>query len=131
MIQTDSPPALFQAKTPINPSMFPRVISGGNSYPGGSTSGNTSNDHLHHLDLRFTGTAGEAVVSKTSAYLITDSRYWLQAQDELDSNWHIIMAGAVDAPKDWIEWLIVSLVLPLSVKRRINAVFRTESRTPG
>jgi hypothetical protein len=66
-----------------------------------------------------------------SAYLITDSRYWLQAQDELESNWHIIMVGAVDTPKDWIEWLIVSLVLPLSIKQHINTVFRTESRTPG
>jgi hypothetical protein len=110
--------------------MFLRVISGGNSYLGGSASGNTSNDHLHHLDLRVTGTAGEAVVSKTSAYLITDSQYWLQAQDELESK-HIIMVGAVDTPKDWIEELIVSLVFSLSIKRHINTVFRTESRTPG
>ncbi|KAH7928918.1 Creatinase/aminopeptidase [Leucogyrophana mollusca] len=54
----------------------------------------------------FTGTAGQAVVSKTAAYLITDSRYWLQAREELDSNWHLIPAGAVDAPKDWIDWLV-------------------------
>jgi Xaa-Pro aminopeptidase len=26
-------------------------------------------------------------VSKTTAYLITDSRYWLQAEKELDENW--------------------------------------------
>jgi hypothetical protein len=37
-----------------------------------------------------------------AAYLITDSRYWLQAQTELDSNWHLITAGAVDGPKDWM-----------------------------
>ncbi|KIJ60057.1 hypothetical protein HYDPIDRAFT_99513 [Hydnomerulius pinastri MD-312] len=53
----------------------------------------------------FTGSAGQAIVSKTAAYLVTDSRYWLQAREELDSNWHLIPAGAVDAPKDWIEWL--------------------------
>ncbi|KAF9227076.1 Creatinase/aminopeptidase [Gyrodon lividus] len=54
----------------------------------------------------FTGSAGQAIVSKTAAYLVTDSRYWLQAREELDPNWHLIPAGAVDAPKDWIEWLV-------------------------
>ncbi|KDQ55672.1 hypothetical protein JAAARDRAFT_133670 [Jaapia argillacea MUCL 33604] len=54
----------------------------------------------------FTGSAGEAIVSKTQAYLVTDSRYWLQAKDELDANWHLIPAGAPDAPKSWIEWLV-------------------------
>lgn len=65
-----------------------------------------SSDKRREFISGFTGNAGQAVVSKTSAYLITDSRYWLQAQDELDSNWHIIMAGSADAPKDWIDWLI-------------------------
>ena len=41
---------------------------------------------LHLLFSRFTGSAGTAVVSKASAYLVTDSRYWLQAEDELDDN---------------------------------------------
>ncbi|EPQ56893.1 Creatinase/aminopeptidase, partial [Gloeophyllum trabeum ATCC 11539] len=54
----------------------------------------------------FTGSAGQAIVSKTQAYLITDSRYWLQAQKELDENWHLIAAGAPEAPKDWVEWLV-------------------------
>jgi Xaa-Pro aminopeptidase len=54
----------------------------------------------------FTGSAGQAIVSKTAAYLVTDSRYWIQAEDELDPNWHLIAAGAVDGPKDWIDWLI-------------------------
>ena len=54
---------------------------------------------------RFTGTAGTAIVSKTSAYLVTDSRYWLQAQEELDGNWILIQAGSQDGPKDWVEWL--------------------------
>lgn len=57
---------------------------------------------------RFSGSAGQAIVSKTAAYLVTDSRYWLQAREELDSNWYLIPAGAVDAPKDWMEWLVVS-----------------------
>ncbi|KAG2123728.1 hypothetical protein DEU56DRAFT_923925 [Suillus clintonianus] len=58
----------------------------------------------------FTGSAGQAIVSNTAAYSVTDSRYWLQACDELDSNWHLITAGAVDGPKDWIDWLAVCAI---------------------
>lgn len=54
----------------------------------------------------FTGSAGQAIISKTAAYLVTDSRYWLQAREQLDSNWYLISAGAVDAPKDWIDWVV-------------------------
>lgn len=54
----------------------------------------------------FTGTAGQAIVSKTTAYLVTDSRYWIQAQTELDPNWHLIPAGSHDGPKDWIDFLL-------------------------
>ena len=61
----------------------------------------------HGAKSSFNGTAGQAVVSKTAAYLITDSRYWLQAEDQVDTNWHVIPAGAVDGPKDWIDWLVV------------------------
>ncbi|EIN13518.1 Creatinase/aminopeptidase [Punctularia strigosozonata HHB-11173 SS5] len=53
----------------------------------------------------FTGSAGQAVVSRSNAYLITDSRYWLQAQVQLDSNWILIPAGAPDGPKDWVDWI--------------------------
>jgi len=56
--------------------------------------------------FRFTGTAGQAIVSKTAAYLITDSRYWIQAANQIDSNWYLIQAGYADTPKDWVEWLI-------------------------
>jgi Xaa-Pro aminopeptidase len=59
---------------------------------------------------RFNGSAGQAIVSKTTAYLVTDSRYWLQAQEQLDSNWNLVQAGHVDGPKDWIEWLVVSII---------------------
>jgi Xaa-Pro aminopeptidase len=57
---------------------------------------------------RFNGSAGQAIVSKTTAYLVTDSRYWLQAQEQLDSNWRLVQGGHTDGPKDWIEWLVVS-----------------------
>ncbi|KAM6501799.1 Creatinase/aminopeptidase [Amanita muscaria] len=55
----------------------------------------------------FTGSAGETIVSKTLAYLVVDSRYWDQSERELDrSLWTIVRAGAIDGPKDWIEWLM-------------------------
>lgn len=55
---------------------------------------------------RFNGTAGLAIVSKTAAYLITDSRYWVQAANQLDNNWTLVKAGHVDHCKDWIEYLV-------------------------
>ncbi|KAH9484818.1 putative Xaa-Pro aminopeptidase P [Psilocybe cubensis] len=53
----------------------------------------------------FTGSAGQAIITKSSAYLFTDSRYWLQAQEEIDHNWTLIRCGAPGSPADWIEWL--------------------------
>lgn len=56
----------------------------------------------------FTGSAGQAVVSMNNAYLITDSRYWIQASKELDPHhWIMIPAGSPNSPRDWIEWLVV------------------------
>ncbi|KAL5523413.1 hypothetical protein ACEPAG_7586 [Sanghuangporus baumii] len=54
----------------------------------------------------FTGSAGQAIISRNSAYLVTDSRYWLQAEDELDSNWNLIRAPFVDGFKDWQSFLL-------------------------
>ncbi|KAJ2932269.1 hypothetical protein H1R20_g4809, partial [Candolleomyces eurysporus] len=54
----------------------------------------------------FTGTAGTAIVTRSHAYLIVDSRYWLQAEEQVDGNWDVIRAGTAEAPKDWIEWLM-------------------------
>jgi Xaa-Pro aminopeptidase len=60
----------------------------------------------------FIGTAGQAIVSMTKAFLITDSRYWLQAKQNLDRNWELVQAGAIGQPKDWIEWLVVRYFPP-------------------
>lgn len=43
-----------------------------------------------------------------SAYLLTDSRYWLQAQEEIDENWTLVKVGNHGEPQDWIEWIVVS-----------------------
>ncbi|KAJ6517842.1 Creatinase/Prolidase N-terminal domain-containing protein [Mycena vulgaris] len=51
----------------------------------------------------FTGLSGTAVVSGDSAYLITDARHWLQAQEEVDANWQLVRA---EGPEDWIDWVV-------------------------
>jgi Xaa-Pro aminopeptidase len=57
----------------------------------------------------FTGSAGQAIISKTAAYLVTDSRYWLQAEQEIDDCWVLIRAGMPSGPRNWIDWLTVSV----------------------
>ena len=54
----------------------------------------------------FRGSAGTAIISKHSAYLFTDSRYWIQAQRELDANWSLQKVGW-QGTKDWLEWVIL------------------------
>ena len=44
-----------------------------------------NNKYLFRLD--FTGSAGTAVVTETDALLWTDSRYYLQAENQLDSKY--------------------------------------------
>lgn len=54
----------------------------------------------------FSGSGGEAIVTRNNAYLITDSRYWDQAEGEVDINWTVIRAGVAGGPETWIEWLL-------------------------
>lgn len=61
--------------------------------------------------LRFSGSAGQAIVNRSRAYLIVDSRYWIQARDQVDHNWDIIRAGSPSEPKDWIEWIVVRTLI--------------------
>ncbi|KAK7051058.1 hypothetical protein VNI00_005170 [Paramarasmius palmivorus] len=53
----------------------------------------------------FTGSAGTAVVSATQAWLVTDSRYWIQASEEMDENWVLVKARSPGLPRDWVEWI--------------------------
>uniref|UniRef100_A0A8D0DDV9 X-prolyl aminopeptidase (aminopeptidase P) 2, membrane-bound n=1 Tax=Sander lucioperca TaxID=283035 RepID=A0A8D0DDV9_SANLU len=41
----------------------------------------------------FTGSAGTAVVTQTKAALWTDSRYWVQAERQMDCNWELEKDG--------------------------------------
>ncbi|KAF9358009.1 hypothetical protein BGX26_002649 [Mortierella sp. AD094] len=53
----------------------------------------------------FTGSAGLAVVSLDSAALFTDGRYFLQASQQLDSNWTLMKSGLPNVPT-WQEYLV-------------------------
>uniref|UniRef100_A0A8C4EEU2 X-prolyl aminopeptidase (aminopeptidase P) 2, membrane-bound n=1 Tax=Dicentrarchus labrax TaxID=13489 RepID=A0A8C4EEU2_DICLA len=44
----------------------------------------------------FTGSAGTAVVTQTKATLWTDSRYWVQAERQMDCNWELEKDGRGD-----------------------------------
>lgn len=52
----------------------------------------------------FTGSAGLAVVTQSAAALWTDGRYFLQASQELDSNWILQKSGMPGVPskEDWL-----------------------------
>ena len=48
-------------------------------------------------------------MSKTNAYLFTDFRYWMQAEDELDPNWNLVPVGPAGVVESWQEFLLVRL----------------------
>ncbi|KZV73273.1 Creatinase/aminopeptidase [Peniophora sp. CONT] len=54
----------------------------------------------------FTGSSGQAIIGLDTAYLVTDSRYWAQANIQLDlSHWTLVTAGAPDSPYNYVAWL--------------------------
>jgi hypothetical protein len=54
----------------------------------------------------FLGSAGTAVVSLSTAALWTDSRYYTQAEEQLDcANWHLMRDGSPGVPT-LINWLV-------------------------
>ena len=54
---------------------------------------------------KFTGSAGVAVVTLEHAALWTDGRYFLQAEQELDSNWQLMKSGLTGVPtkEEWLK----------------------------
>lgn len=52
----------------------------------------------------FTGSAGTAVFTKTDAALWTDGRYFIQAEQELNSDWILMKAGlpGTESIEDWL-----------------------------
>ncbi|CAK5272064.1 unnamed protein product [Mycena citricolor] len=51
---------------------------------------------------------GCAIVTKKDAYLFTDGRYFLQAEQQLDANWTLMKQGLPDVPT-WQEFLSKNL----------------------
>ena len=92
----------------MGPNISRLTTSAANGFPGGyyhRPHSGCKNSLL--TPSRFTGSAGQAIISRNNAYMVTDSRYWLQARDQVDSNWTIIEAGKPGQPKDWIDFLSV------------------------
>ncbi|KAM6923381.1 xaa-Pro aminopeptidase 2 [Xenentodon cancila] len=50
----------------------------------------------------FTGSAGTAVVTQTKAALWTDSRYWVQAERQLDCNWELEKDVSISSVAQWL-----------------------------
>uniref|UniRef100_A0A8D3D4Q4 X-prolyl aminopeptidase (aminopeptidase P) 2, membrane-bound n=1 Tax=Scophthalmus maximus TaxID=52904 RepID=A0A8D3D4Q4_SCOMX len=50
----------------------------------------------------FTGSAGTAVVTQTKAALWTDSRYWVQAEREMDCNWELEKDVSIMSVAEWL-----------------------------
>ncbi|XP_053307004.1 xaa-Pro aminopeptidase 1 isoform X2 [Spea bombifrons] len=52
----------------------------------------------------FNGSAGTAIVTEQNAALWTDGRYFLQAAQQIDSNWTLMKMGLKDTPtqEDWL-----------------------------
>ncbi|KAJ6469378.1 peptidase M24, structural domain-containing protein [Mycena sanguinolenta] len=69
-----------------------------------------SSEYLAECDERrafvsgFNGSAGCAVITATQAFLFTDGRYFLQAEQQLDKNWTLMKQGLPDVPT-WQEFL--------------------------
>ncbi|CEL58929.1 X-Pro aminopeptidase [Rhizoctonia solani AG-1 IB] len=73
-----------------------------------------SSEYLAACDARrafisgFDGSAGCAVISASGAFLFTDGRYFLQAEQQLDSNWTLMKQGLPGVPT-WQEFLAKKL----------------------
>ncbi|QRV81822.1 X-Pro aminopeptidase [Ceratobasidium sp. AG-Ba] len=82
-----------------------------------------SSEYLAKCDTRrafisgFDGSAGCAVITPTRAFLFTDGRYFLQAEQQLDSNWTLMKQGLPGVPT-WQEFL--SKKLPKGTKIGID-----------
>uniref|UniRef100_A0A3Q3FDV6 Creatinase N-terminal domain-containing protein n=1 Tax=Labrus bergylta TaxID=56723 RepID=A0A3Q3FDV6_9LABR len=50
----------------------------------------------------FTGSAGTAIVTPTKAALWTDSRYWVQAERQLDCNWELEKDVSIISIAEWL-----------------------------
>ncbi|KAF9494779.1 Creatinase/aminopeptidase [Pleurotus eryngii] len=79
-----------------------------------------SSEYLAHCDERrafisgFNGSAGCSVITTKEAFLFTDGRYFLQAEQQLDQNWTLMKQGLPDVPT-WQDFLSKNLENPLRI----------------
>uniref|UniRef100_A0A3P9LKD4 Xaa-Pro aminopeptidase 2 n=1 Tax=Oryzias latipes TaxID=8090 RepID=A0A3P9LKD4_ORYLA len=50
----------------------------------------------------FTGSAGTAVVTQSKAVLWTDSRYWVQAERQMECNWELEKDASISSVAEWL-----------------------------
>lgn len=62
-------------------------------------------DQRREFITGFTGSSGIAIITLHSAALSTDSRYFIQASNQLDNNWILLKQGIKGFP-NWIDWMI-------------------------
>lgn len=69
-----------------------------------------SSEYLAECDQRrafisgFTGSEGTAIITQENACMWTDGRYFIQAAEEMDSNWTLMKEGVLTTPSQGILW---------------------------
>ncbi|KAA1478144.1 Creatinase/aminopeptidase [Dentipellis sp. KUC8613] len=94
----------FMAEKPVDAYVVPSEDQHYSEYP-------AECDERRAFISGFNGSAGTAIVTKENAYLFTDGRYFLQAEQQLDKNWTLMKQGLPDVPT-WQDF--ISKKLPSS-----------------
>ena len=68
-----------------------------------------------------TTSAGDAIVTRDKAYIVIHTQHWEQVRKEVDDNWTLICTG-FHRPKDWVEWLSVSIAISFLAHRLTSSV---------
>ncbi|KAI9568021.1 Creatinase/aminopeptidase [Boletus coccyginus] len=76
----------------------------------------------------FDGSAGTAIVTLKDAFLFTDGRYFLQAEQQLDENWSLMKQGLPDVPT-WQEFLAKNLEQGIRIGIDPTLVLATDAQT--
>ncbi|KAG8216366.1 peptidase M24, structural domain-containing protein [Butyriboletus roseoflavus] len=76
----------------------------------------------------FNGSAGCAVVTLRNAFLFTDGRYFLQAEQQLDENWTLMKQGLPDVPT-WQDFLPKNLDQGTRVGIDPTLILATDAQT--
>ncbi|XP_074641946.1 xaa-Pro aminopeptidase 1-like [Tubulanus polymorphus] len=68
----------------------------------------SAHDKRREFISGFSGSSGTAIITEKSAALWTDGRYFLQASDQLDSNWTLMKDGLAETPTqtDWLDTVL-------------------------